>query len=46
MYGIYDARANYDIDNSICFEVCDTKKEAEENAADYGDDCVVLDMST
>jgi hypothetical protein len=40
---LFDGRYRTDEDAAVCFEVCDTLKEAKENALDYGDDTVIVE---
>ncbi len=40
---LYDGRYRTDEDRSMCYEVCDSKIEAEENASDYGNDTVIVE---
>ena len=42
-YLIYDSRYRTNPDKAICFDVCDTLKEAEKNIAEYGDNNVVVE---
>lgn len=42
-YLIMDGRWHTDPDNSVCFEVCDTKEEANKRKKNYGTDCVILE---
>jgi hypothetical protein len=40
---LFDGRYRTDEDRAICYEVCDSLKEANENADDYGDDTVIVE---
>ena len=40
---LFDGRYRTDKDRAICYEVCETLKEAKENANDYGDDTVIVE---
>lgn len=40
---LFDGRYITDKDRSVCYEVCETLKEAKENANDYGDDTVIVE---
>ena len=40
---LFDGRYRTDEDRAICYEVCETLKEAKENADDYGDDTVIIE---
>lgn len=40
---LFDGRYRTDEDRAVCYEVCDTFKEAKENADDYGDDTVIVE---
>ena len=40
---LFDGRYRNDKDRAICYEVCDTLKEAKENVNDYGDDTVIVE---
>ena len=42
VYELYDGRYLTNPDKAICFEVCDTLKEAKINAIEYGDDTVIV----
>jgi len=42
LYLLYDSRYRTDEDSAICLEVCDSLKEAKENAPDYGNDVVIV----
>lgn len=43
---LFDGRYRTDEDRAICHEFCDSKKEAFENAPDYGDDTVIVEAET
>lgn len=43
---LFDGRYRTDEDRAVCYEVCDTLKEAKENANDYGDDTVIVEGET
>jgi len=36
------AEDEYTQDRSICFSICSSLKEAQEERKDYGDDCVIV----
>lgn len=40
---LFDGRYRTQNDDAICYEVCDSLKEAKENAIDYGDDTVIVE---
>lgn len=40
---LFDGRYRTDEDIAVCYEVCDTLKEAKENANDYGNDTVIVE---
>lgn len=40
---LFDGRYRNDEDRAVCYEVCETLKEAKENADDYGDDTVIVE---
>lgn len=40
---LFDGRYRTDEDRAVCYEVCETLKEAKENANDYGDDTVIVE---
>jgi len=40
---LFDGRYRTDEDRAVCYEVCDTLKEAKQNAGDYGDDTVIVE---
>ena len=40
---LFDGRYRTDEDRAVCYEVCETLKEAKENADDYGDDTVIVE---
>jgi len=40
---LFDGRYRTDEDRAVCYEVCETLKEAKENAGDYGDDTVIVE---
>ncbi|NLN24677.1 MAG: hypothetical protein GX163_03280 [Bacteroidetes bacterium] len=40
---LFDSRYRTDEDKAVCYEVCETLKEAKENADDYGDDTVIVE---
>lgn len=42
-YAIYDSRYSTDPDRAVCFEICDTLKEARESKDDYGDGSVIVE---
>lgn len=44
-YLLFDSRYRSDEDRSICYEVCDTLKEAKENCEDYGEDTVIVEFT-
>jgi hypothetical protein len=41
---IWDGRYHTDPDRAIACEVCSSRKEAEQNAPDYGDDCYIEEV--
>ena len=43
-YIIFDSRYHSDPDSATVLEFCDTKKEAETNALDYGDNNVIVEF--
>jgi len=43
---LYDGRYRTDPDSAICYEVCESLKEAQENANDYGNDTVIVEAIT
>lgn len=40
---LFDGRYRADEDRAVCYEVCETLKEAKENADDYGNDTVIVE---
>jgi len=44
-YFLYDNRYYHDPDSAICFEVCETLREARANGPDYGDAVIVETIS-
>ena len=40
---LFDGRYRTDEDRAICYEFCETLKEARENAPEYGDDTVIVE---
>lgn len=40
---LFDGRYRTDEDRAVCYEVCETIKEAKKNANDYGDDTVIVE---
>jgi hypothetical protein len=40
---LFDGRYITDEDRAVCHEVCDTLREAKENAYTYGDDTVIVE---
>lgn len=40
---LFDGRYRTDEDRAVCYKVCETLKEAKENADDYGDDTVIVE---
>ena len=40
---LYDGRYRTDEDNAVCYEMCETLKEAKRNTKDYGDDTVIVE---
>ena len=40
---LFDGRYRTDEARAVCYEVCETLKEAKENADDYGDDTVIVE---
>lgn len=40
---LFDGRYRTDEDRAVCYEVCETLKEAKENSDDYGDDTVIVE---
>ena len=42
-YLIYDGRYYLEPDKAFVMEICDTRKEAEQNKKNYGEDCVVVE---
>lgn len=42
-YLLFDGRYLTDPDRAICYEVCDTLKEAKSSAPDYGTDTVIVE---
>ena len=45
VYLLFDGRYRTDEDSAICFEYCETLKEAKENCNDYGDDTVIVEYN-
>ena len=43
---LFDSRYRTDEDRAVCYEVCETLREAKENADDYGDDTVIVEAKT
>lgn len=43
---LYDSRRIADENAGIVFEVCETLKEAKENAPSYGDDTIIVEAET
>lgn len=41
-YSLRDGRYYTDPDRAVCYEVCDTLKEARKTAPDYGTDTVIV----
>lgn len=39
---LFDGRYRTDEDRAICYEVCDSLKEAKKNMLDYGTDTVIV----
>jgi hypothetical protein len=44
-YYLFDGRYRTKPYRAILFEVCETLSEAKENAPDYGDDTVIVEMA-
>ena len=42
-YFLYDGRYRTDEDRAMCYEVCETLKEAKKSTKDYGDDTVIVE---
>jgi hypothetical protein len=42
-YLLYDGRYRTDEDKAVCYEMCDSLKEANENKDDYGTDTVIVE---
>jgi threonine aldolase len=40
---LFDGRYRTDEDKAVCYEVCETLKEAKENANNYGNDTVIVE---
>ncbi len=40
---LFDGRYKTDQDNAVCFEACETLKEAKKNAKEYGNDTVIVE---
>lgn len=40
---LFDGRYITDEDRAICYESCETLKEARKNRTDYGDDTVIVE---
>jgi hypothetical protein len=40
---LFDGRYRADEDRAVCFEMCDSLKEAKKNAPEYGDDTVIVE---
>lgn len=45
-YFIYDSRYLVDPDRAIVYEVCDTLKEARENAREYGNNNIIVKVKS
>jgi hypothetical protein len=43
---LFDGRYRTDEDRAVCYEVCETLKEAKDNADDYGTDTVIVEGET
>ena len=43
---LFDGRYRTDEDKAMCYEVCETLKEAKKNADDYGNDTVIVEGET
>ena len=43
---LYDGRYRTDEDEAVCYEMCETLKEAKKSANDYGDDTVIVEAET
>ena len=43
---LFDGRYRTDEDRAVCYEVCETLKEAKANADDYGTDTVIVEGET
>jgi len=43
---LYDGRYRTDEDSAVCYEMCETLKEANTNAKDYGEDTVIVEAET
>ena len=43
---LFDSRYRTDEDRAVCYEVCETLKEAKENVNDYGTDTVIVEGET
>ena len=44
-YLLFDGRYRTDEDSAVCFEVCETLKEAKESCEDYGTGTVIVEMT-
>ena len=42
LYLLFDGRYRTDEDRAVCFELCETLKEAKQNAPSYGTDTVIV----
>ena len=40
---LFDGRYRTDKDSAICYDTCDTLKDAIKEAPDYGDDTVIVE---
>lgn len=42
VFELYDGRYLTNPDQAVCFEVCESLKEARKNKKEYGDDTVIV----
>jgi predicted RNase H-like HicB family nuclease len=42
-WALYDARYIYAPDRAVCYEFCETLKEARKNSKDYGDGTIIVE---
>ena len=41
---LFDGRYRTDEDRAVCYEVCETLREAKKKADNYGDDTVIVEV--